>query len=201
MAVLVFISACTQAPPTTDSETPNENTYSSARHDFHLVTVAEQLDHPWSMAWLPTGEMLVTERPGRLRIIRDGQLEVEPVNGLPGVYSEDGQGGFMDVVVHPQFDENRFLYLSYGKPNADSTEGATTVIRGRLQENHVADVEEIFEADAWGDNDNHFSGRMTFDDEGFLFIAVGDRMVDPDLMVEHPAQSLSDHRGGYNSSS
>jgi len=147
------------------------------------------------MAWLPTGEMLVTERPGRLRIIRDGRLEDEPVTGLPGVYSNDGQGGFMDLVVHPQFDSNHLLYLSYGKPNPDSTEGTTTVIRGRFEEDRIVGVEEIFEADAWGDNDNHFSGRMAFDDDGFLFIAVGDRMVDPDSMEGHPAQGLSDHRG------
>lgn len=167
----------------------------SARHNFRIVTVAKGLDHPWSMAWLPGGEMLVTERTGRLRIIRDGRLEPEPVAGLPRVYREKGQGGFMDVLPHPNFAANRLLYLSYGKPNENGSQGATTVVRGRLEGNQVVGVEEIFEAKAWGTNNNHFAGRMAFDRDGYLFIAVGDRMVSPDLMANHPAQDLTNHMG------
>ena len=107
-----------QAPPSqtirsADASDPAE-VYVSARHSFRVVTVVEGLDLPWSMAWLPSGEMLVTERPGRLRIIRDGKLEPEPITGWPRVYKEQGQGGFMDVVPHPNFATNRLLYLSYG---------------------------------------------------------------------------------------
>ncbi len=167
----------------------------SARHSFRVVTVAEDLDHPWSMAWLPSGEMLVTKRPGRLRIIRDGVLDPEPIVGWPPVYMERGQGGFMDIVPHPDFATNRLLYLSYGKPNEDASMGTTTVVRGRLEGNRVVDVEEIFESDAWYDNNNHFSGRMAFDHDGYLFLTVGDRMLDPDLLADHPAQDLTNHMG------
>ncbi len=169
--------------------------YESARHSFRVVTVAEELDHPWSLAWLPSGEMLVTERPGRLRIIRHGKLDPDPVEGLPRVYKEQGQGGFMDVVPHPNFATTRLLYLSYGKPNEDGSQGTTTVVRGRLQGDRVVDLQEIFESNAWGDNNNHFSGRIVFDRNGYLFLAVGDRMVTPDLMDEHPAQDLTNHMG------
>ena len=167
----------------------------SARHNFRVVTVAEGLDHPWSLAWLPSGEMLVTERPGRLRLVRNGTLVPDPIEGFPRVYKERGQGGFMDVVPHPDFATNRLLYLSYGKPNADGSQGTTTVVRGRFEGDRVVDVEEIFESDAWGDNNNHFSGRMIFDRDGYLFLTVGERMVTPALMDEHPAQDLANHLG------
>ncbi len=167
----------------------------TARHNFRVVTVAEDLEYPWSMAWLPSGDMLVTERPGRLRIIREGVLDPNPITGWPAVYRQQGQGGFMDVVPHPDFATNRLLYLSYGKPNEDSSMGTTTVVRGRLEGDRVIDVEEIFESNAWGDNNNHFSGRMAFDHDGYLFLTVGDRMLDPDLLADHPAQDLTNHMG------
>lgn len=169
--------------------------YESSRHNFRVVTLAEGLENPWCIAWLPNGDMLVTERPGRLRMIRNGKLEIEPISGWPRVYKELGQGGFMDVVPHPDFSSNRLLYLSYGKPNEVGSEGTTTVVRGRLMGHRVVDVEEIFEANAWGDNNNHFAGRMVFDHKGYLFLAVGDRLVTPDMMDEHPAQDLTNHMG------
>ena len=178
---------------------PQAQIHESARHSFRVVTVVEGLDHPWSIAWLPTGEMLVTERPGRLRVVRDGVLAPEAVAGLPEVYRRGGQGGFMDVALHPDFATNRLLYLSYGKPNDDGSQGTTTVVRGRMERGpegyRVVDVEEIFESDAWGDNNNHFAGRMVFDPDGYLFLAVGERMVSPDLMADHPAQDLTNHMG------
>ena len=178
-----------------DPDTLPPGVYESSRHNFRVVTLAEGLENPWSIAWLPSGEMLVTERPGRLRIMRNGKLEPEPVSGWPRVYKEEGQGGFMDVVPHPDFANNRLLYLAYGKPNEDGSQGTTTVVRGCLEGNRVVDVEEIFESHAWGDNNNHFSGRMVFDHDGYLFVAVGDRMVNPDMMWDHPAQDLTNHMG------
>src|SRR5687768_14899821 len=147
--------------------TPEAAVHTSGRHAFRVVTVAEGLDHPWSMAWLPNGDMLVTERAGRLRIVRDGRLLAEPVAGVPRVRAR-GQGGLLDVLLHPQFASNRLVYLSFAKPSADDSQATTAVVRGRLENDRLADVQEIFEAKAWASGNVHFAGRMAFDREGYL---------------------------------
>jgi glucose/arabinose dehydrogenase len=195
-AGLILLAAASSAEAQIASQEPDSaGVYESARHNFQVVTVVEGLEYPWSMAWLPTGEMLVVERPGRLRIVRDGVLDPNPVSGFPAVYRQLGQGGFMDVVPHPDFAQNRLVYLTYGKPDEDDSMGTTTVVRGRFEGDRVVGVEEIFESVAWHENNNHFSGRMTFDHEGYLYVAVGDRMAPPDLLADHPAQDLTNHMG------
>ena len=174
--------------------TPAGTVHESARHHFQVVTVAEGLDHPWSIAWLPNGDMLVTERPGRLRIVRDGKLLPEPVEGVPSVRAR-GQGGLLEVLPHPDFATNRTLYLSFAKPNEDESLATTAVVRGRLEGDRLVDVNEIFEAKAWARGNAHFAGRMVFDREGYLYLSVGDRGEAPNLMAEHPAQSLAQHQG------
>jgi len=166
-----------QSPAAASAQPVRDSVYQSARHNFRVVTVADGLDHPWSMAWLPSGEMLLTERAGRLRVVREGKLDPEPMAGVPKVYRERGQGGLMDVVLHADFARNRLIYLSYGKPNADGSAGTTTVVRGRLEGHRLVDVEEIFAAKAWDGNNNHFAGRMAFDRSGYLFLTVGDRLA------------------------
>ncbi|GMQ82867.1 MAG: PQQ-dependent sugar dehydrogenase [Rhodothermia bacterium] len=170
--------------------------YRSALHDYRVVTVAGGLENPWSIAFLPDGDMLVTERPGRLRIIRDGVLLDDAVPGLPDVYAQ-GQGGLLDVVPHPNFSSNRLLYISYSKP-LENEDGATTaVVRGRFENDRLTDVEELFEADSRGGG--HYGSRLAFDSKGFLFITVGDRQVPPQGDLEaHPAQDLSNHHGTTN---
>jgi glucose/arabinose dehydrogenase len=164
----------------------------SALHDYRVVTVAEGLVQPWSLAFLPDGDLLITEKPGRLRVVRDGELLAEPIAGLPTVHAE-GQGGLLDVVPHPQFEENRWLYLSYSKPLADG-QSTTAVVRGRFEGDRLADVEELFEAQSRGRG--HYGSRLAFDGNGHLFITVGDRQVPPEGDLEaHPAQDLSNHHG------
>ena len=167
----------------------------SALHNYRIVRVAEGFVNPWSMAFLPGGDILVTERPGRLRIIRNGQLLAEPVAGLPRMRT-GGQGGLLDVVPHPQYATNRLVYISYAKPNADSSEGTTAVARARFENNRLADVQEIFEARVWSPGRGHHGSRLAFDRNGYLFISLGDRQVPPvgDLAA-HPAQDLSNHFG------
>ena len=163
----------------------------SAYHDMRTVTVADGLEVPWSIAWLPDGDMLVTERPGRLRIVRDGALLPEPVAGVPAVFAE-GQGGLFEVLPHPEFADNRWLYLSYARPLA---EGSTTaVIRGRFENDRLTDIEDVFVARSAGRG--HYGGRLAWDADGYLFVSVGERMAPPsgDLTV-HPAQDLSNHHG------
>jgi aldose sugar dehydrogenase len=174
------------------SALPAQETRYSAFHDYRVVTVADGLVRPWSLAFLPDGDLLITEKPGRLRIVRDGQLLEEPVAGLPPVYTE-GQAGLLDVAPHPDFARNRLLYLSYSKP-LDGGESTTAVIRGRFENGRLNDVEELFEAQSRGRG--HYGSRLAFDGQGHLFITVGDRQAPPQGDLEsHPAQDLSNHHG------
>ena len=163
----------------------------SAYHDFRVVTMADGLEVPWSLAWLPDGDMLVTERPGRLRIVRDGTLLPDPVPGVPEVFAR-GQGGLFDVLPHPDFTRNRLLYLSYARPNDGGS--TTTVVRGRFENDRFAAVENVFESQSQGRG--HYGGRLAWDGDGYLFVSVGDRMArtSGDLSA-HPAQDLSNHHG------
>jgi aldose sugar dehydrogenase len=167
----------------------------SALHDYRVVTVVEGLENPWAMAFLPNGDMLVTERPGRLRIVRDGRLLADPVPGLPAI-RDGGQGGLLDIALHPDFHSNRLVYLSYSKPNADGSEGTTAIIRARFENDRLGQVEEIFEARAWTAGRGHYGSRLAFDRDGYLFITVGDRQasLSGDLRA-HPAQDNTDHYG------
>ncbi|HXV85369.1 MAG TPA: PQQ-dependent sugar dehydrogenase, partial [Gemmatimonadales bacterium] len=168
----------------------------SALHDYRVVTVAEGLVNPWSMAFLPGGDVLVTERPGRLRIIRNGQLLPDSVPGVPTVFAR-GQGGLLDVVPHPNFSSNRLLYISYSKPYADGQGATTAVVRGRFENDRLTGVEQVFEAVSRGAG--HYGSRLAFDRNGFLFITVGDRQVPPaENQESHPAQDLTNHHGTIN---
>lgn len=170
-------------------------TFRGAEHDFKLVTVATGLVNPWGMAFLPGGDMLVTERGGTLRIVRNGKLLPTSVGGVPKVLAK-GQGGLLDVALHPNFATNRLVYLSYSKPvEGDSMAATTAVARGRFANDQLTDVADIFVAVTKG-APGHFGSRLAFDKDGFLFVTVGDRMVPPagDLPA-HPAQSLANHHG------
>lgn len=159
----------------------------SEAEEFRIVTVVEGLDNPWGIAFLPEGGFLVTERPGRLRVYRDGTLEPTPIAGVPEVLAR-GQGGLLDVALHPDFAENRFVYLSYSKPTGGRT-ATTAVARGRFDGSRLTDVEDIFVADASSDAGVHFGSRLVFGRGGTLFISVGDR----GQMNE--AQNLANHQG------
>lgn len=167
--------------------------FSAANYDYRVTTFVDGLVQPWSMAWLPNGDMLVTERPGRLRIIRDGHLLPNAVPGIPDVfYVLEGQSGLFDVVLHPDFADNKLLYLSYSKSVGDNS--ATTLIRGKFENDRLNNVEEIFTATARGAR--HYGGRIAFDADGYLFLALGDRQVPPYGDLEnHPAQDNSNHNG------
>ena len=163
----------------------------SAEHDFRVVPVAENLVNPWSITFLPGGDMLITERPGRLRIVRDGTLLLDPVAGVPEVFAE-GQGGLLDVLPHPDFPSNRLLYLSYSAPNGG--ESTTAVSRGRFENDRLTDVEDIFVARTQGRG--HYGSRLAFHPDGHLFITVGERQARAAGDLEaHPAQDLSNHHG------
>ena len=167
--------------------------FRSALHDYRVVPVVDGLIQPWSIAFLPGGDMLVTERPGRLRIVRQGTLLPQAVEGVPTVL-HSGQGGLLEVMPHPNFASNRLLYLTYSKPGATDAQATTALIRGRFENDRLTNVEELFVAVAQGRG--HFSGKIAFDRNGYLFLSLGDRQVPPEGKLEaHPAQDLSNHHG------
>ncbi len=193
-AALVLLSALLVARP--PQAIGQSTVMRSAYHDYRVVAVAQGLEHPWSIAFLPGGDTLVTERAGRLRVIRNGTLLSDPVAGVPEVLYQ-GQGGLMEVLPHPDFASNRLLYLSYSKPVGDGTEATSAVIRGRFENDRLTDVEEIFEAVSRGRG--HYGCKLAFDADGYLFITVGDRQVPSRGDLEaHPAQDVSNHHGTTN---
>lgn len=169
-------------------------TLKSEFHDIRVAAVADGLKDPWSIAWLPNGDMLVTEKPGSLRIVRAGKLDPTPIPGTPKVrYS--GQGGLLEVLPHRDFAKNQLLYLSFSKPNADGSQGTTAVLRAKFDGKQLSDVKEIFEAKAWSTSGPHYAGKLLLDGKGHLFITVGDRGHDPFALEKHPAQNLMSHQG------
>ena len=166
----------------------------SLEHDYRVVTVADGLIRPWSMAWLPNGDMLITERPGRLRIVRDGNLLPDPVPGVPEVFAQ-GQGGLFDVLPHPDFANNNVLFISYAKPVEGGS--TTSVLRGTFANDTFTPEREIFLANSQGRG--HYGARMAFHPDGTLFVTVGDRQAPPSGDLEaHPAQNPSNHHGTTN---
>ena len=167
--------------------------FRSALHDYRVVTVVSELVQPWSIAFLPDGDMLITERPGRLRVVRQGKLLPQAVEGVPKVFHST-QGGLLEVIPHPNFTSNRLIYLSFSKPGATDPQATTALVRGRFDGTRLTGVEQLFEATAQGRN--HFGGKIAFDRNGYLFLTLGDRQAPPEGNLDtHPAQDLSNHHG------
>jgi glucose/arabinose dehydrogenase len=153
---------------------------------IRVQKVTEGLEYPWGLAFLPDGRMLVTERPGRLRIVTtDGKIS-EPLTGVPEVVAE-GQGGLLDVALDPNFASNGLVYLSYSEPG-DGKAG-TAVARGKLGEAGLDDVQVIFRQYPKVDGGNHFGSRLAFAPDGRLFVTLGERFK------FEPAQDLATHLG------
>jgi aldose sugar dehydrogenase len=154
---------------------------------FVLTAVSDELENPWGLAFLPDGRLLVTERPGRLRIVAtDGRLS-EPLANVPEVLDE-GQGGLLDVALDPDFSANGLVYLSYSEPAEDGA--GTAVARGRLGEGGLENVEVIFRQEPKVQGDNHFGSRLVFASDGTLFVTMGDRYAYRD-----EAQNAANHLG------
>ncbi len=160
---------------------------SSAGVKFRVVEVAGRLAHPWGLAFLPGGDMLVTERGGKLRMIRGGKLESEPIAGVPKVAAR-GQGGLLDVALHPNFAANSLVYLSYAGDGDGGT--STEVVRARLNGNRLEEQQVIFRAGPKTSGGNHFGSRLVFAPDGTLFVSLGDRFTYRD-----EAQSTANHIG------
>jgi aldose sugar dehydrogenase len=165
-------------------------------HAVRATTVVGGLRNPWGVAFLPDGRMLVTERRGTMRVVEGGRLVAEPVARLPKV-TEFGQGGLMDVVLHPKYAENGWIYWSY-----NATEGGqhgTEVARGKLggsrDKPEMKEVQVLFKMAPKSDRGFHFGSRIVFDREGYLFVGFGDRGDSPAKGAKQRSQLLDDHAG------
>jgi glucose/arabinose dehydrogenase len=147
-------------------------TFSSEQHEFRVATVTRGLVHPWSLAFLPNGDMLVTERVGRLRIIRNGELRPMPVAGVPEV-ALGGQGGLLDIALHPKFAENRLIYLSYAAAGEGGS--GTEVARAYLIDDELVDLERILDVRPKSIGGRHFGSRLLFGRDGYLYVTAGER--------------------------
>ena len=138
------------------------------------TVVAQGLDHPWSVAWLPNGDMLVTERPGRVRLVHDGVLDPTPISGVPKVHAVR-LSGLMEVLPHPNFAQNHYVYLTYTKNlKEEGPVVATTLARGRLEGKALVDVKELLECDSWA-GDGGSGSRLAWGKDGMLYMTVGER--------------------------
>jgi aldose sugar dehydrogenase len=156
---------------------------------IHVSVVTKGLDHPWGMAFLPNGDMLVTERPGRLRVVRNGKLDPTPIAGLPAIRAVT-LGGLLDIALHPNFAQNHWIYFTYSKPGTDDPAHAVLAV-GRAKYDggdSLSDVKDIFIPDAYwggqgsprgccgqGPSDGSYGSRLLFDKEGMLLVTSGDR--------------------------
>lgn len=148
----------------------------SQKHTFKLETVVEGVTAPWGLDFLPDGRMLIAEKGGALRIAdAKGTLAPEPVQGVPAVWSK-GQGGLLDVAVHPQYAKNGWIFLSYSDPGANDS-AMTAVIRAKLKGNALVETQELFKAPAatYRNGNVHFGSRFVFDGKGHVYFSIGER--------------------------
>jgi glucose/arabinose dehydrogenase len=153
--------------------------------NLRVVVVARGLEQPWSIAFLPDGDMLVTERPGRLRLIHAGKLDPTPVQGVPKVYAR-GLQGLMDVVLHPKFADNHFVYLSYHRPKGEMA-GETVLARGKWEKGALVDVKDIFATGAVGTE----GSRIGFGRDGMLYMTVSAPGTGPDVVRSQNPQDYA----------
>jgi glucose/arabinose dehydrogenase len=143
------------------------------QHKIRVSVVARGLSHPWAIAFLPDGGMLVTERAGRLRVVRDDMLAPNAISGVPEVRT-DGNGGLMDVAVHPRFADNRLVYLTYTKHAGDGR-GSPALARGRLENGALTDVRDLLVTEAFEGNSG-LNGRVAFGRDGKVYMSTGGRV-------------------------
>lgn len=170
LASLLCVALCSCAPAGAV-----DRVFQTDEGAIRVATIADGLSRPWAIDFLPDGRMIVTERPGRLRLVtQDGRIS-GPIAGVPAVDGR-GQGGLLDVTVHPDFADNRLVYLTYAEPGADRT-NSTAAARGRLSADgaRLEDVEVIFRQQPKVNSTKHYGSRLVFDGAGRIFITTGER--------------------------
>ena len=179
--LLLGLSACSDKEPVPPAAQPRTVQAAPAVHesekDSYAVTeLVAGLEHPWGLAFLPGGDMLVTERPGRLRrISAAGQISA-PITGLPKIFV-DGQAGLLDVAVSPTFASDGLVYLSFAEPTLRGNKAGTAVVRGRLKGGALQDTQVVYRQEPKLSHGTHVGSRLVFDDAGHLFVTTGDNRV------------------------
>ncbi len=187
---IVFISCAMPDGPVEPSDDVSE------AEGWQAEQILSGLEHPWSVTWLPDETMLITERPGRLRVVLNGELHPEPVSGLPPVYAS-GQGGLLDISLHPGFEENRLLYFTFSR--GDEDENQTAVARAVFEDHELNNVEILFLAEPVNSDNQHFGSRIVWLPDGTFLVSVGDGgnrpvSIDGTLNREY-AQKMDAHLG------
>ena len=179
-------SACNDRENQAEAQiTGNRPVIESEKHKFRIDTLSTELKNPWGIAFLPDGRVLVTERSGEILIFKDDKLQSESIR-VPDVYAH-GQGGLMDIKLHPDYEDNGWIYLSYAKKAANG--GGTVIARARLEGNSLVDLEQLFAAQPTSDAGVHFGSRIVFDGKGFIFFSSGERGT------KENSQNLGNHLG------
>ncbi len=204
-SILLFLVGCSLLKNSSSPESVDDSSSSNlvkfnndvaTAKSFKKTTILEGLERPWSIAWLPDGAMLITERLGRLRIVRNGVLDPQPIPGIPEVLAF-GQGGLMDVSLHPNFRENRLIYLTYS--HGSQQVNRTRVARATFDGNALQNLEVIFEVLPAKTGGQHFGSRIVWLPDNTMLVAIGDGGNPPiqlggDL-IRKQAQKLNSHLG------
>ena len=180
------------APAKSQAKTPP----ASSNPDFQMVTVLKNLEHPWGIAWLPEGDLLITERSGRLRLTRDGVLDPTPISGVPEIFAR-GQGGLLDIALHPRFEDNRLVYFTYS--HGTSSANRTRIARATFDGRTLSNWQVIFEVSQTKARGQHFGSRLVWLPDGTLLASIGDGGNPPvklgDEFIRQQAQNRGSHLG------
>ncbi len=183
LTTLVLFAACSKKEPV---EVFTGKIIESEKQKFGVDTITKELTNPWGIAFLPDGRILITERAGEIRIVKDGQLLPEKIGNVPAVFA-NGQGGLMDIKLHPDYASNGWIYMTYSKPGEGG--GGTVLARAKLEGNNLTGLEELFSAQPLSESGAHFGSRVVFDGKGYVFVSSGERGTKPN------AQDLTNHLG------
>ncbi len=187
--VFLFLLSCSNGTKNDlwDLRDPeNDNFITSEKLNYKIDTIASGLNSAWGLTFLPNDDLLVTEKKGEIRVIRDGKLLDTKISGVPEVFS-NGQGGLFEIELHPQYESNGWLYIIYAAPGSGGAN--TAIMRAKLDDFNLTEKEVIFQAEPLVTGGNHFGGRMVFDKNGFLYFATGERGKMDN------AQNLKNHSG------
>jgi glucose/arabinose dehydrogenase len=168
IALLVFSTGC-------NSQTSDTKTSSASELSVEAELVVEGIRIGWGIDFLPNGDMLVTEKSGTLYQIRNGEIVAEITEGIPSDLDVNGQGGFLDVEIHPNYEENGWIYFSYASSEGEGSGSNTKIIRAKLDGNSLTSIEKIYKATPNSQSGRHYGSRIVFDENGYLFFSIGDR--------------------------